>query len=201
MPGPAKQFDPDEALDSAMRVFWARGYESAPVSELMKAMSLSKKSLYDTFGNKRTLFIKSLRRYAQVMGAEISLALNKDVSPMKNLKYLLRSWQKQATQRGSVGCMIGTNVADFDLSDPEVAGILRSMLEHVEQAFHRCLKAAVEAGELDASVKTRDVARTLVAVSQGMALLGRVQESETFLNSAEAGVMSLLQSRNSLEAV
>jgi TetR/AcrR family transcriptional repressor of nem operon len=61
--GSEKQFDPDIALAKAMEVFWARGYEAASLSKLLELMGIGKKSLYDTFGNKRSLFLKALDHY------------------------------------------------------------------------------------------------------------------------------------------
>lgn len=63
--GPCKQFDTEVALTQAMEVFRAHGYEAASLSELLKRMGIGKKSLYDTFGNKESLFLKALEHYAQ----------------------------------------------------------------------------------------------------------------------------------------
>lgn len=54
--GPDKQFDCEVALSKAMDVFWARGFEAASLSELLEQMGIGRKSLYDTFGNKRSLW-------------------------------------------------------------------------------------------------------------------------------------------------
>ena len=59
--GPQKQFDTEVALTKAMEVFWAQGYEAASLSELMKNMGIGKKSLYDTFGNKKIPLYQSFR--------------------------------------------------------------------------------------------------------------------------------------------
>lgn len=67
--GPDKQFDPEVALTKAMEVFWARGYEAASLSELLKNMGIGKKSLYDTFGNKRSL---SLRHWSTMLARRSS---------------------------------------------------------------------------------------------------------------------------------
>lgn len=60
-----KAFDPDEALERAMEVFWVRGYEGASMKALLDAMGISRQSLYDTFGDKQQLFEQALDRYAQ----------------------------------------------------------------------------------------------------------------------------------------
>ena len=61
--GRTRQFDVDEALDRALEVFWARGYEGATLPELTRAMGINRPSLYAAFGNKEQLFCKALDRY------------------------------------------------------------------------------------------------------------------------------------------
>src|SRR5258707_4028105 len=61
--GRPRSFDPDTALDRAMHVFWAKGYEGASLSNLTRAMRINRPSLYAAFGNKEQLFEKVLDRY------------------------------------------------------------------------------------------------------------------------------------------
>src|SRR4030081_3033115 len=63
LPGRPRAFDPDTALDRAMHVFWAQGYEGASLSNLTRAMRINRPSLYGAFGNKQQLFRKVLDRY------------------------------------------------------------------------------------------------------------------------------------------
>jgi len=62
--GRPREFNREDALEKAMQVFWARGYEGATLGELTAAMGISKPSLYAAFGDKQTLFDKALVRYA-----------------------------------------------------------------------------------------------------------------------------------------
>jgi AcrR family transcriptional regulator len=61
--GRPREFDIDEALAAALRVFWARGYDGASLNDLTEAMGITRPSLYAAFGNKETLFCKSLDLY------------------------------------------------------------------------------------------------------------------------------------------
>src|SRR6202047_2556049 len=61
--GRPRAFDPDTALERAMHVFWAKGYEGASLSNLTRAMRINRPSLYSAFGNKEQLFRKALDRY------------------------------------------------------------------------------------------------------------------------------------------
>lgn len=74
--GRPRQFDPDEALLAALRVFWARGYDGASLSELTEAMGITRPSLYACFGNKESLFRKALDLYERDKLAFVREALN-----------------------------------------------------------------------------------------------------------------------------
>ena len=89
-----RQFDADEALDRALEVFWARGYEGATLPELTKAMGINRPSLYAAFGNKEQLFHKALDRYQTGPQSFVNEALEKPTA---------RAWPRPSS-RGSSGC-------------------------------------------------------------------------------------------------
>lgn len=192
-PGPVKQFDPDVALEAAMGVFWDRGYEAASLTELTQAMGIGKKSLYDTFGNKRALFLQALELYSTTRFEAIRTRLLEQGSPRKNLEALLLEWKRMHCQVGSRGCLIGTNIADFDEQDEQVAAILNKKLEELEEAFAQTLKNAQKLGEVSPDMKTREVARMLVCLGQGIALVGRIQCSEKMIEGAYRTALNLLR--------
>ncbi|NJO43391.1 MAG: helix-turn-helix transcriptional regulator [Cyanobacteria bacterium RU_5_0] len=191
--GPDKQFDCDVALAKAMEVFWARGYEAASLSELLKQMGIGRKSLYDTFGNKRSLFLKALEQYACTQIKSMREQLLASGSPLANLERVLQGLVQMHSQPGSKGCMLGTNIADFDTSEAEIAALLRHYLQETEDAYYMAISRAQKAGEISSTVNPRDLARMLLCTTQGMALLGRVQESETLLKSTVEATIAFLK--------
>ncbi|MGI8867245.1 MAG: TetR/AcrR family transcriptional regulator, partial [Rubrobacteraceae bacterium] len=70
-----KAFDPDQALEAAMRMFWQRGFEATSMRDLLNGMSIGRGSFYDTFGDKRTLFLASLDRFEKVRTSRINETL------------------------------------------------------------------------------------------------------------------------------
>ena len=191
--GPSKQFDTDTALAKAMEVFWAHGYEATSLSELLKNMRIGKKSLYDTFGNKRSLFLKTLEYYANILIKDMQERLLAEGSPLENLEALLRHWQVMHSQLGSHGCMFGTNIADFSTDDKEVSKVMRAYLQEMEDTFMATLTRAQKVGELKPEANIRNLARLLLCTAQGMALLGRVMESDTVLEGTVTAAITALE--------
>lgn len=180
-------------LAKAMEVFWAKGYEAASLSELLQNMEISRKSMYDTFGNKQALFLKALEHYAQTNLRSIKEQLSAPGSPLSNIEQLLQSWQKTHGKPGSKGCMLGTSAADFDTSNVEIAPVLRSYFTRLENIYYEAVSQAQAAGELSTQVNPRDIARMLLCTTQGMALVGRVLDSETIPQSVVLATIRALK--------
>ncbi|MEO0828727.1 MAG: TetR/AcrR family transcriptional regulator [Cyanobacteria bacterium J06639_16] len=191
--GPEKQFDTEVALTKAMEVFWAHGYEAASLSELLKNMGIGKKSLYDTFGNKQSLFLKALEHYGNTTLRDIRDRLLADGSPLANLKQALLDWQEMHSQLGSSGCMLGTNIADFNTDDEAIAKVMRGYLQQVEDLFCKVLIQAQAAGEVNSTIDPRSLAQLILCTTQGMALLGRVMDNDTTLKGTVQAALSLLE--------
>lgn len=191
--GPSKQFDTEIALSKAMEVFWEHGYEAASLSQLLKQMDIGKKSLYDTFGNKQSLFLKALEHYAHTTLRDIRDRLSAEGSALNNIKQLLLDWQTMHGRPGSCGCMLGTNIADFNTDDEAVAKVMRGYLRQLEDTFCSALSRAQKAGELSPNQNPRDLARLLLCTTQGIALLGRVMEDNTTLKGAVQSALLLLE--------
>ena len=191
--GPNKKFEPEVALEKAMSVFWKRGYQAASLAELLQNMGISRKSMYDTFGNKQALFLKALEHYAQTRLRSIKEQLLTSGSTMSNLEQLLKEMQQTHGLPGSTGCLLGTCTADFDTSDVEIAPILRSYYNRLENIYYEAITIAQTAGELNPKANARDIARMLLCTTQGMALVGRVLDSETIPQSVVTATLEALR--------
>ena len=175
--GPDKQFDPQEALGRAMQLFWAKGYAATGMAELQEQMGIGRKSLYDTFGNKRELFIKALQLYSDRVVRKILVELDKEGSPLGNVRRVMRMLQERHSMPESTGCLLGVSMAQCPTHDTEMAEVLRRHLKGVEAAFYKTFKRAQDVGELDGNTNIRDLARLYMGIQQGLALIGRVQDT------------------------
>ncbi len=191
--GPDKQFDPDEALGMAMRLFWAKGYAATWMAELQEQMGIGRKSLYDTFGNKRQLFIKALRLYSDSVVRQIFSELNKEGSPLGNLRRVMRTLQERHSMPESTGCLLGVSMAQCRTNDAEMADVLRHHIKGIEEAFYKTFKRAQDVGELDGNTNIRDLARLYMGIAQGLALIGRVQDAPAVPRSIVNAALATLE--------
>ncbi len=194
-PGPAKNFDPDEALELARDVFWRRGYDGTAISELESVLGVGRKSLYDTFGSKRELYLRSIKQYTDTVIQRICSGLE-DLrnTPIENLERVLDRLQQHHGSPDSLGCLLGVAMAQTGSEDDELAELLRGYLHRLEQAFERTIRKAQHDGAVVEDVRAKDVARNLVALTQGMALIGRVTDTPTVQRSIVRAALHALKS-------
>ncbi len=191
--GPAKQFDPQEALGKAMELFWAKGYAATGMAELQQQMGIGRKSLYDTFGSKRQLFIKALQLYSDTVVRQLFDELSKAGSPLGHVCRLMRLAEDYNATPESKGCLLGVGMAQCDTSDAEMAETLRCHMKGIEEAFYKTFQRARDVGELDANTNIRDLARLYTVVLQGLHLVGRVQATAAVPRSVVNAALNALE--------
>jgi AcrR family transcriptional regulator len=176
-----KEFDANQALACAVKLFWEKGYDGTSVSELTEAMGITKPSLYGTFGNKEELFRKALRFYdAEFMGfIEESLA---EPSFKVAVQRLLFGYVSAQTEHSTPsGCLaVNGAVACSDEAEP----IRRTLIERrigIEIALCARLIRAQEDGELAGDVDPADLARFVVTVALGTACQAKAGRSRAEL--------------------
>jgi TetR/AcrR family transcriptional repressor of nem operon len=193
-PGPAKRFDPQAALERARDLFWRRGYDGTGVTELEAALGVGRKSLYDTFGNKRALYVAALEQYGASVIEAICAGLERaDTPAFDNLERVLTKLARHHGSGASLGCLLGVALGQIERGDGELAALLRRWLGRLEQAFEGALERAAREGALRGEVRPRDAARQLVALVQGLALLGRVAETPTVVTGAVRATLAGLR--------
>ena len=192
-PGPAPQFDRQEVLRKAMELFWDQGYESTGMAQLVDHVGIGRQSVYNTFGDKHSLFLEALRAYDQEFLARLTQMLEGPGSPLGNVRGVFQMWEQMATDGDFKGCLLANASAALGRHDPAVAEALAEAYERLEGVFARTLERAREAGELRPNVQPRDLARLLVNIGQGLAVLSSVR-GPGFTQGVLRSVEALLES-------
>lgn len=194
--GPEKQFDPEIALERAMKLFWAKGYAATGLAELQRVMGIGRKSLYDTYGNKRALFLKALDRYSQTVVRDLAHKLGDPAKPpLENVRTVFRDYAAECAEPLSQGCFLGVAMSQVRTDDDELAAILRDQLRRVERAYFEAFTAAQECGDLDPKTDARNLARLFVGAHQGLALIGRVSETPEMPLGIVEGALAAIDAR------
>ena len=170
--GRPREFDVDDALAAALRVFWRNGYEAASMTELTAAMGITKPSLYAAFGNKEALFHKALDLYEREKLAYMMSALDAPTARGVAERLLRGTLEMQMSTCDPKGCL---SVISIAACGAEAEGIKAEVVKRrasSEDALIRRFAAAQAAGELPDGLEPSALARYLFAIMQGIALQG-----------------------------
>jgi TetR/AcrR family transcriptional repressor of nem operon len=188
-----KEFNPDDAIEKAMQVFWHKGYEATSMEDLLSAMDLNRGSLYDTFGDKRQLFLKVVDRYCTTfVGSKFSL-LDQPGPALPALRRFIHGMIEGALadpQRR--GCLITNTVMELSPHEKEIAGTLRQVLKMAEDTFFRVLAHAKQQGELNSDTDPRALARFLTTMMQGTIVMIKAGTSADVVEQTAETALSIL---------
>src|SRR5258708_35682505 len=161
MPRP-KEFDRDEALQKAIGVFCDKGYAAASTDELMRAMKISRQSMYDTFGDKRHLYMEAFRRYvAESIDEQIGY-LEKSSSPIAGIEKMLLAFATRTARDGIVGCMGVNALCAFGRSDHECTSLNDAEGIRLTAAFEQSLRQAKSKNEIGKTLKVCAAAQIIL---------------------------------------
>jgi AcrR family transcriptional regulator len=168
--GRTRQFAVDEALDRALEVFWARGYEGATLPELTQAMGISRPSLYAAFGNKEELFRKALDRYQTGPQGFLTEALAKPTARAVVEAIFSGFIQMLRGRDKARGCLIVCGALASGQEAEPVRRELARLRQATVTALRRRFECAVRDGDLPAGTVCATLARYTATVLNGLAV-------------------------------
>lgn len=172
--GRPRTLDRDQALETALQLFWRRGYEGTSIADLTAAMATTPPSLYTAFGSKERLYQEVLDRYGASYGSFTARALAEEPTARQVVERILREaievYSGGAEPRG---CMLATGAVNCAPEHAQVAADLsrrrRAAIAAIESRFDR----AVAEGELPSTTDTAALAAYYAAVIQGLSIQAR----------------------------
>jgi AcrR family transcriptional regulator len=166
--GRPRSFDRDAALDAAIRVFWARGYEAASVRDLTGALSIGAPSLYHAFGGKHQLFEEALEVYDGRYGGFIETALTEGASATQAIERILDEAPGRYTRRGlPAGCLVVSGAEGT--TDPAARAAVRRLRQRKVRLLARAIEKDVSDGVLPEDTDADALARFVLAILTGLA--------------------------------
>ena len=172
MPRPAT-FNTEDVLERAMLLFWTQGYARTSIQDLVEGTELLRGSLYHTFGDKRSLYIQTLRRYGRLALQQTFEVWNPQESVLSNVRAVLMLIVEMPEVEKRRGNMVCNCIVEVAPHDPEIARVVETILDEFKRAFLSRLEDAKQAGALDARANTTALARYLVSSTQGLCVTAK----------------------------
>ncbi|MEU5048786.1 TetR family transcriptional regulator [Streptomyces sp. NPDC021096] len=188
-----KEFDPDAALQSALELFWQRGYEATSMADLVAHLGIARASLYGTFGSKRELYLKALERYGEQHGPPIVEELSQPGPALPAVRALVRRFAEEAACDDlRRGCFVTNTAVELGAHDADTARRVEQSWSSLETALTSALMRAAAQGELPADRDPVALARMLLVLLQGLRVIGKVNPSAGLLRDAADQALALL---------
>ena len=174
MAGRPKEFDPEEALDKAMRLFWSRGYHDTSIRDLVEATGVNYYGLYGAFESKQGLFLAALDRYRATVTAEVlkDLPGSSPVLPAIR-KAFARLLAVMDPAEGRRGCLMCNAAVELGPQEPAAAAKVQAHLKLLGTAFREALTRAQKAGEIAAGADVGTQAEFLATTAYSAGVLLR----------------------------
>ena len=177
----SKEFDPERALSKAMNLFWRLGYENASLEALMREMGVAKQSLYDTFGDKRSLYLKALAHYRDQTNNEMQRMLSAIPVVKDGFAKLLYDLAAETREQHERGCLLLSANLQRSPRDAVIRDFLQDNQGRVEAIFGQALKRAQKQEELSPKEDPTALARFFVVTIQGMRAMARLKSDRKAL--------------------
>jgi TetR/AcrR family transcriptional repressor of nem operon len=187
-----REFDEEEALDRAMKVFWSKGYAATSLDDLLNSTGIARQSLYTAFGDKHSLFIKALQRYLDKNARPLRSVLMKAPSVAQALRGVFSAIAEQAATEKQRGCMLVNAITELVPGDAEVSRLVAANHRFLLATFRMGLERAAKKGEISADANIDELAHYLVAAHQGLRVVARVDQNRAHLNAIVKSTLHFL---------
>ncbi len=197
-----REFDERSALRRAMQAFWRKGYGATSLADLLKATGLSKSSLYQTFTDKRSLFLAALETYRQDRVGYLRDRLNDGRPARESIESFFGDVLRHASEKARpYGCMSCNEAVELGPDDAEVRKLVAADFQAVEDLFAN----AIARGQRDGSIRSREdarvLARFLTVNLQGIQVMARARiEASRVADNVKVMLASLNQPANASAA-
>lgn len=176
-------------LDRAVNLFWRKGYNATSAQDLVDNLGISRSSLYDTYGDKHTLFVTALRQYRK---DKIDPVLNKtDIEAY--IRFFFESVQMEALcDSGSKGCFLVNSVVELAPVDSEIATIANAIMHDTEEALFKVIETGQEKGVFTKKYSARSLARFVFNSLNGLRVTVKFDADKEMFEDIVAVCLSTL---------
>ncbi|MAT99613.1 MAG: TetR family transcriptional regulator [Anaerolineaceae bacterium] len=187
-----REFEPNEALNQAMFLFWQKGYEETAMADLVAATGVSRYGFYTEFGDKHDLFLKCIDHYANTAIETMLSPMESDTSGLPQIRaYFDQLLAAVQSDQPPMGCLIGNTAFSAVTGDAAIASRVEHHYGRMRSAFLNALQNAAQQGQLAAGEDTDILADYLVGVAVGYLACIRSMEATAVQRYIEVALARL----------
>lgn len=189
-----KEFDKKVVLKKAMELFWKQGYEKTSMQDLVNHMGIHRRSIYDTFGDKHSLFLASLKYYEEFVAEELTNIINNSstvkIAIRKIFEYVVNVAELEIYP---AGCFAVNTAVELSLLDKNIQHLTTKMFNDTEELFNKLLKDGQNKGEFKNDLNTQVTAQFLHNNLIGLRVLVKTNYSKKELESIIDLILKVLE--------
>lgn len=187
------QFNRDSALDQALNQFWIHGFNDTSMRDLAETLGVSLSSLYNTFGDKRALYLEALGHYDSLYLTARLGTLERSYPPLEGIKVFFETViQDCLSDPDKKGCFLVNTALELSPHDDIIEAKVRKHLDVIESFLLGALKRAKKARVLSTTVIPKDLAAQFMATLLGIRVMARANPDARKLRAVLAGTLAHL---------
>jgi len=188
-----KAFDQEVVIQKAVELFWRKGFYATSIQDLVAHLGINRASLYDTFGDKASLFKTAFQAYRQENQIRTQEFLNQYPSVKTGLKQLFDlSVKNMLSDADHKGCFAVNCTTELLPENNEMLKILSENKAAFVSLFEAQIIKGQEMGEIAVNKDSRAVAEMLFALYNGLQVISKVDPTPETLKQVVASGLSVL---------
>ncbi len=157
-----REFDPSKTLQTAIELFWEKGYYDSSVDEVVKRSGVAKYGIYGTFGTKRELFLKALKQYAGDRHNDIQSPIRKPDASLPEIQAFFRQVPSMLTlDSARRGCLICNTGVELGKRDAEINAFVNDFFIDIAEVMQSCLERSIAKSQIEVPEDVADLATYL----------------------------------------
>lgn len=176
--------DNQEILDRAMHVFWERGYKNTSVEDLIEKAGVNRFNLYEIFGGKHGLYLTALDHYSDQVVMPRMRDIKKNHNALTGIcEYFEKLYHFLLESEGVKTCLMLNSQIELVPEDEKITSKVNNHFKKMEETFYAALSRAKRQDQVITDINIRDTARFLTGSAQGMCVMSKGENADTFLSS------------------
>lgn len=190
-----REFDKDKVLEQAMLLFWKQGYEATSIRDLKKVMGISSSSMYETFGDKRSIFLAVLARYCEMERTQVSEMAEESTGIKAFLENLFTSIDTilPGASQG-YGSMTFSTMAEFGMRDTTVTDLLFTHFLGIAEVIAEVIHNAQQSNHISSTDDPLQLAHVILSSLQGLATIKSMKPDYAYADAFQHIILRVLKS-------